>query len=195
MKDCDKPEFVEKLTREMGRTDAVTMTSLGSAYRGRSGDYPPGSGDRSTLIMSAEASYKKALATNANYGPAYFNLAPPDPAPEPFPSRRTLVVQGPTRKPRPETLDAVTAKLTEAGAKIDCGEDWIEVDMRGRKLKSIDVRTAPYPAFPTDMQAQFAALNTVEPVIIELATASFWTATSREARSARFWSRIASATG
>ena len=55
----------------------------------------------------------------------------------------------------------MTAKLTEAGARIDSGEDWIEVDMRGRKLKSIDERTAPYPAFPTDMQAQFAALNTV----------------------------------
>ena len=66
-----------------------------------------------------------------------------------------------TRNTRPDTLDAVTAKLTEAGARIDSGEDWIEVDMRGRKLKSIDERTAPYPAFPTDMQAQFAALNTV----------------------------------
>ena len=66
-----------------------------------------------------------------------------------------------TRHTRPDTLDAVTAKLTEAGAKVESGEDWIEVDMRGRKLKSIDVRTAPYPAFPTDMQAQFAALNTV----------------------------------
>jgi UDP-N-acetylglucosamine 1-carboxyvinyltransferase len=62
---------------------------------------------------------------------------------------------------RPENLDAVTAKLEEAGAKVGIGENWIEVDMRGRKLKSVDVRTAPYPAFPTDMQAQFAALNTV----------------------------------
>jgi UDP-N-acetylglucosamine 1-carboxyvinyltransferase len=61
----------------------------------------------------------------------------------------------------PKHLDAVLAKLTEAGAKIGVGENWVEVDMRGRKLKSVDVRTAPYPAFPTDMQAQFAALNTV----------------------------------
>ncbi len=62
---------------------------------------------------------------------------------------------------RPDHLDAVTAKLREAGASIDIGENWIEVDMRGRRPRSVDVRTAPYPAFPTDMQAQFAALNTV----------------------------------
>ncbi|TLY60856.1 MAG: UDP-N-acetylglucosamine 1-carboxyvinyltransferase, partial [Gammaproteobacteria bacterium] len=60
-----------------------------------------------------------------------------------------------------EHLDAVLAKLEEAGAKLGVGENWVEVDMRGRELKSVDVRTAPYPAFPTDMQAQFAALNTV----------------------------------
>jgi UDP-N-acetylglucosamine 1-carboxyvinyltransferase len=62
---------------------------------------------------------------------------------------------------RPEHLDAVIAKLQEAGAKVGIGDNWIEVDMRKRRLKSIDLRTAPYPAFPTDMQAQFAALNTV----------------------------------
>src|SRR6201996_5379039 len=62
---------------------------------------------------------------------------------------------------RPDHLDAVTAKLREAGATVGLGENWIEVDMRGRRPRAIDVRTAPYPAFPTDMQAQFAALNTV----------------------------------
>jgi UDP-N-acetylglucosamine 1-carboxyvinyltransferase len=62
---------------------------------------------------------------------------------------------------RPEHLDAVLAKLSEAGAKVGVGDSWIEVDMRGRRAKAVDVRTAPYPAFPTDMQAQFAALNTV----------------------------------
>ena len=62
---------------------------------------------------------------------------------------------------RPDHLDAVTAKLQEAGATIGIGDNWIDVDMRGRRPKAIDVRTAPYPAFPTDMQAQFAALNTV----------------------------------
>jgi len=62
---------------------------------------------------------------------------------------------------RPQHLDAVLAKLAEAGAEIRTGEDWIEVDMRGRRPRAVDLRTAPYPAFPTDMQAQFAALNTV----------------------------------
>jgi UDP-N-acetylglucosamine 1-carboxyvinyltransferase len=62
---------------------------------------------------------------------------------------------------KPEHLDAVTAKLREAGAQVDVGDSWIEVDMRGRRPRSVDIRTAPYPAFPTDMQAQFAALNTV----------------------------------
>ncbi|HMD74088.1 MAG TPA: UDP-N-acetylglucosamine 1-carboxyvinyltransferase [Steroidobacteraceae bacterium] len=62
---------------------------------------------------------------------------------------------------RPEHVDAVIMKLQEAGATIGVGDNWIEVDMRGRRPKSVDIRTAPYPAFPTDMQAQFAALNTV----------------------------------
>ena len=62
---------------------------------------------------------------------------------------------------RPEHLDAVIVKLQEAGARVDCGENWVEVDMRGRRPAAVDIRTAPYPAFPTDMQAQFAALNTV----------------------------------
>ena len=62
---------------------------------------------------------------------------------------------------RPDHLDAVLAKLHEAGARIGVGGDWIEVDMGGRRPRAVDVRTAPYPAFPTDMQAQFAALNTV----------------------------------
>jgi UDP-N-acetylglucosamine 1-carboxyvinyltransferase len=62
---------------------------------------------------------------------------------------------------RPDHLDAVLLKLQEAGARVDVGDSWIEVDARGRRPKSVDVRTAPYPAFPTDMQAQFAALNTV----------------------------------
>jgi UDP-N-acetylglucosamine 1-carboxyvinyltransferase len=62
---------------------------------------------------------------------------------------------------RPEHLDAVLAKLQEAGATIATGENWIELDMRGRRPRAVDVRTAPYPAFPTDMQAQFAALDTV----------------------------------
>jgi UDP-N-acetylglucosamine 1-carboxyvinyltransferase len=60
-----------------------------------------------------------------------------------------------------EHLDAVLAKLQEAGATVVRGENFIEVDMRGRRPKAVDIRTAPHPGFPTDMQAQFAALNTV----------------------------------
>jgi UDP-N-acetylglucosamine 1-carboxyvinyltransferase len=62
---------------------------------------------------------------------------------------------------RPDHLDAVVAKLREAGARVECGDSWIEMDMKRRRPRAVDVRTAPYPAFPTDMQAQFAALNTV----------------------------------
>ena len=62
---------------------------------------------------------------------------------------------------RPELLDAVLSKLQEAGAKLSYGEDWIELDMEGRRPKAVDIHTAPYPAFPTDMQAQFTLLNSV----------------------------------
>jgi len=65
------------------------------------------------------------------------------------------------RNARADTLDAVLAKLEDAGAHISTGPDWIELDMRGRRPKAVNITTAPYPAFPTDMQAQFTALNCV----------------------------------
>jgi len=65
------------------------------------------------------------------------------------------------RNARANTLDAVLAKLEEAGAHINTGPDWIELDMQGRRPKAVNITTAPYPAFPTDMQAQFTALNCV----------------------------------
>ena len=61
----------------------------------------------------------------------------------------------------PGVMDAVLQVLVEAGAEINVGDDWIELDMRGRVPRAVSVRTAPYPAFPTDMQAQFTALNTI----------------------------------
>jgi UDP-N-acetylglucosamine 1-carboxyvinyltransferase len=61
---------------------------------------------------------------------------------------------------RPEHLDAVLAKLIDAGATIETGPDWIDLRMDGRP-RAVEVSTAPYPAFPTDMQAQFTALNCV----------------------------------
>jgi UDP-N-acetylglucosamine 1-carboxyvinyltransferase len=62
---------------------------------------------------------------------------------------------------RPDLLESVLAKLIEAGAKITTGDDWIEIDMVGRTLRAVDIHTSPYPGFPTDMQAQFTAMNCV----------------------------------
>jgi UDP-N-acetylglucosamine 1-carboxyvinyltransferase len=61
----------------------------------------------------------------------------------------------------PEYVDAVLIKLGEAGADIGSGPGWIELDMGGRRPKAVNIRTMPYPAFPTDMQAQFCAMNSV----------------------------------
>lgn len=61
----------------------------------------------------------------------------------------------------PGHLDAVLDKLHETGAKISVGDDWVELDMQGRRPLAVDVTTSPYPAFPTDMQAQFTALNSI----------------------------------
>ncbi|MEE8307610.1 MAG: UDP-N-acetylglucosamine 1-carboxyvinyltransferase [Gammaproteobacteria bacterium] len=62
---------------------------------------------------------------------------------------------------RPEDMEAVLSKLREAGAQIVVGQDWIELDMTGRRPSAVDLSTAPYPGFPTDMQAQFTALNSI----------------------------------
>lgn len=65
------------------------------------------------------------------------------------------------RNTRPALLEAVLAKLEEAGAAIETGDDWISIDMTDRELKAVNIRTAPHPGFPTDMQAQFSLLNLV----------------------------------
>lgn len=62
---------------------------------------------------------------------------------------------------KPSLLEAALAKLEEAGAAIDTGEDWISLDMTDRELKAVNIRTAPHPGFPTDMQAQFSLLNLI----------------------------------
>ena len=61
----------------------------------------------------------------------------------------------------PTILESVLLKLEEAGAHISTGNNWIELDMKGNRPKAVNVRTAPYPAFPTDMQAQFISMNAV----------------------------------
>ena len=65
------------------------------------------------------------------------------------------------RDTRPDLLDAVLTKLEATGAELNTGDDWISLDTHGRRPKAVNVRTAPFPAFPTDMQAQFSALNAV----------------------------------
>jgi UDP-N-acetylglucosamine 1-carboxyvinyltransferase len=65
------------------------------------------------------------------------------------------------RHTQPHLLEAVLDKLREAGAAIETGDDWVSLDMQGKRLKAVSVRTAPYPAFPTDMQAQFIAMNAI----------------------------------
>lgn len=64
-------------------------------------------------------------------------------------------------KTEPKNMFSVIAKLEECGAKVEYGEDWIKLDMRDRVIKPVNITTAPYPAFPTDMQAQFTLLNAV----------------------------------
>ncbi len=66
-----------------------------------------------------------------------------------------------TRDTDPRLLDVVLEKLSESGADVTTGEDWIELDMGGRRPHAVDIHTAPYPALPTDMQAQFMVLNTI----------------------------------
>jgi UDP-N-acetylglucosamine 1-carboxyvinyltransferase len=63
------------------------------------------------------------------------------------------------RDTNPDFLRYVLAKLEDAGARLRHGADWVELDSRGRRCRAVNVSTAPYPAFPTDMQAQFMALN------------------------------------
>jgi UDP-N-acetylglucosamine 1-carboxyvinyltransferase len=65
------------------------------------------------------------------------------------------------RDTRPDLLDSVLQKLRDCGAEINTGKDWISLDMKGKRPRAVNIQTAPYPAFPTDMQAQFVALNAV----------------------------------
>jgi UDP-N-acetylglucosamine 1-carboxyvinyltransferase len=62
---------------------------------------------------------------------------------------------------RPDCLEAVLLKLKECGAMVEIGGDWIDLDMKGQRPRAVDIHTAPHPAFPTDMQAQFCALNCI----------------------------------
>ena len=65
------------------------------------------------------------------------------------------------RKVKPDNLLSMLCKFEEAGAHLTIGEDWVNLDMKGKRPKSVDISTAPYPGLATDMQAQFMAMNTV----------------------------------
>jgi len=121
----DAQATFEKLTG-MGRNDAVTLTSLASAYRGRSGDYAPGTPDRNQYITQAEATYKKALAIDSSYGPAYYNLALLYLDSDPFPSGGG-------------TLDTM-ARLNAAKTYMDQYKNMAGVDMKlfDQREKEID---------------------------------------------------------
>ena len=62
---------------------------------------------------------------------------------------------------QPAALGVILEKLQQMGAQIKTGDDWVELDMQGRRPVAVDIETSPYPGFPTDMQAQFMALNAV----------------------------------
>src|SRR3546814_7140316 len=62
---------------------------------------------------------------------------------------------------RPDTMDAVLDKLREAGAELECDDDRISLDMHGRRPRAVNLTTAPHPGFPTDMQAQFMAMDCI----------------------------------
>ncbi|APZ42459.1 UDP-N-acetylglucosamine 1-carboxyvinyltransferase [Acidihalobacter ferrooxydans] len=66
-----------------------------------------------------------------------------------------------TKRTQAAIVDAVLHKLRATGGEVKVGADWIEIDMHGERPRAVDLQTAPYPAFPTDMQAQFTALNAV----------------------------------
>ncbi len=116
----------EKLTKELGRADAVTMSSLASAYRGHSADYPIGSEDRNTLITTDEATYKRALAVNPNYGPAAYDLALLYLDSDPFPSGGG-------------SLDTM-ARLNAAKGFLDQYKNMPGVDIKlyGERMKDVD---------------------------------------------------------
>lgn len=118
----------ERLTKEFRRNDAVVLTSLGSAYRGRSGEYPAGSGDRNQFVTSSEQAYRRALLANPNYGPAYYNLALLYLDADPFPSGGG-------------TLDTMQ-RLSAAKGFLDKYKDMPGVDMKMYDERMKDVTKA-----------------------------------------------------
>ncbi|MEJ7596881.1 MAG: hypothetical protein WKG01_03130 [Kofleriaceae bacterium] len=110
----------ERLTKEFKRVDAITLTSLGSAYRGRSADYPQGAGERDQYVRTAEAAYKRALQANGSYGPAYYNLGLLYLDTDPFPGVKDTLLRLNTAKSyfdQYKNMPGVDIKLHEGRLK------------------------------------------------------------------------------
>ena len=110
----------ERVTKQFHRNDAITLTSLASAYRGRAADYPSSAPERNQFVRSAEATYKRALAVNSNYGPAYYNLGLLYLDTEPYPGVSDNLVRLQTAKnyfDKYKNMPGVDMKLYEGREK------------------------------------------------------------------------------
>jgi len=125
---ADAQATFERLTKEFRRNDALVLTSLGSAYRGRAGEYPAGAGERNQLIISSEQAYRRAILANPNYGPVYYNLALLYLDADPFPSGGG-------------TLDTMQ-RLNAAKGYLDKYKDMPGVDMKMYDERMKDVTKA-----------------------------------------------------
>jgi tetratricopeptide (TPR) repeat protein len=134
----------ERLTSQFGRSDAVTLTSLGSAYRGHAADYPAASPDHDDYVRRAEAAYKRALQTNPSYGPAYYNLGLLYLDNEPFPGLRDNLLRLNTSKSyfdQYKNMPGVDMKLYD-----DRMKDVTKAIKRAEKQQKKSKASAPVPA-------------------------------------------------
>jgi tetratricopeptide (TPR) repeat protein len=134
----------ERLVTQFGRGDVVTLTSLGSAYRGHAADYPQASPDHDDNVRRAEAAYKRALQASPNYGPAYYNLGLLYLDNEPFPGLRDNLLRLTTSKgyfDQYKNMPGVDMKLYDERMK-----DVTKAIKRAEKQQKKSRSSAPVPA-------------------------------------------------
>jgi tetratricopeptide (TPR) repeat protein len=134
----------ERLVNQFGKSDAVTLTSLGSAYRGHAADYPAASPDHDDYVRRAEAAYKRALQTSPSYGPAYYNLGLLYLDNEPFPGLRDNLLRLNTSKSyfdQYKNMPGVDMKLYD-----DRMKDVTKAIKRAEKQQKKSKSSAPVPA-------------------------------------------------
>jgi tetratricopeptide (TPR) repeat protein len=137
----------ERLVNQFGRNDAVTLTSLGSAYRGHAADYPAGSPDRDTNVQKAEAAYKRALQGNSSYGPAYYNLGLLYLDNDPFPGLPDTLLRLNTAKgyfDQYKNMPSLEMKLYD-----DRMKDVTKAIKRAEKMLKKGKGAAPMPSTPS----------------------------------------------